>query len=113
MVISMTGYGRAKAENDDIKVLVEIKTVNHRFCEYNIRMPRQLLFLEDKVKKQANEYIRRGRSEIFITIEGEDFVTKKLKLDWEIADQFFELMDTVKEKYHIQSEVYFTKFITA
>ncbi len=52
MVISMTGYGRAKAENDDIKVLVEIKTVNHRFSEYNIRMPRQLLFLEDKVKKR-------------------------------------------------------------
>ena len=52
MVISMTGYGRAKAENDDIKVLVEMKTVNHRFCEYNIRMPRQLMYLEDKVKKR-------------------------------------------------------------
>ncbi len=111
MVISMTGYGRAKAENDDIKVLVEIKTVNHRFCEYNIRMPRQLLFLEDKVKKKANEYIRRGRSEIFITIEGEDFVTKRLELDWGIADQFFELMDTVKEKYHIQSEVSLQNFL--
>jgi uncharacterized protein (TIGR00255 family) len=111
MVISMTGYGRAKAENDDIKVLVEIKTVNHRFCEYTIRMPRQLLFLEDKVKKKANEYIRRGRSEIFITIEGEDFVAKKLKLDWGIADQFFELMDTVKEKYHIRSEVSLQHFL--
>jgi uncharacterized protein (TIGR00255 family) len=105
MVISMTGYGRAKAENDQMKVLAEIKTVNHRFCEYNIRMPRQLMFLEDKVKKKANEYIRRGRGEIFITIEGEDFVAKRLKLDWGVADQFFALMDTVKEKYNIQSEV--------
>ena len=83
MVISMTGYGRATAENEYIKVVVEMKTVNHRFCEYHIRMPRQLMFLEDKVKKKANEYIRRGRGEIFITIEGEDFVSKKLKLDWE------------------------------
>ena len=105
MVTSMTGYGRGTAENDSLKVLVEMKTVNHRFCEYHIRMPRQLMFLEDKVKKKANEYIRRGRGEIFISIEGEDFISKKLKLDWNMADQFFELMDQVKEKYRIQSEV--------
>lgn len=105
MVISMTGYGRAIAENDHVKVLVEIKTVNHRFCEYNIRMPRQLMFLEDKVKKKANQYIRRGRVEIFITVEGEDLVSKKLKLDWNIADQFISLMDSIKAKYDLKSEV--------
>ena len=75
-----------------MKVVVEMKTVNHRFCEYHIRMPRQLMYLEDKVKKKANEFIRRGRGEIFITIEGEGFAAKKLKLDWGIADQFFGLM---------------------
>lgn len=107
----MTGYGRATVENNFIKVLVEMKTVNHRFCEYHIRMPRQLLYLEDKVKKKANEYIRRGRGEIFITIEGEDFVAKRLKLDWGMADQFFELMKQVKEKYHIQSEVTLQDFL--
>lgn len=111
MVISMTGYGRATAENDSIKVYVEMKTVNHRFCEYHIRMPRQLMFLEDKVKKKANEYIRRGRGEIFITIEGEDFVSKKLKLDWGMANQFFELMEQVKDKYHIHSEVTLQDFL--
>lgn len=111
MVISMTGYGRATSENDFIKVLVEIKTVNHRFCEYHIRMPRQLMFLEDKIKKKANEYIRRGRGEIFITIEGEGFVNKRLKLDWGMADQFFELMDQVKDKYNIQSEVTLQDFL--
>lgn len=105
MVISMTGYGRGKAENDHVRVTVEIKTVNHRFCEYNIRMPRQLLFLEDKVKKKANEYIRRGRGEIFITVEGEGLVSKELKFDWDIADQFVSLIDTVQEKYEFTSQV--------
>lgn len=111
MVISMTGYGRAKAENDLIKVMVEIKTVNHRFCEYHIRMPRQLMSLEDKVKKKANDYIRRGRCEIFITIEGDGYTTKRLSLDWGMADQFFELMNQVKDKYHIQSSITLQDFL--
>lgn len=105
MVISMTGYGRAKAGNEHLQISVEIKTVNHRFCEYNIRMPRQLLFLEDKVKKKTNEFVRRGRVEIFITVEGEALVAKKLKLDWDMADQFVSLMNQAKAKYDIISEV--------
>ncbi|MFJ7976338.1 YicC/YloC family endoribonuclease [Peribacillus sp. JNUCC 23] len=105
MVVSMTGYGRGKAEQDKIKVTVEMKTVNHRFCEFVIRLPRQLLVLEDKLKKKANEYIRRGRAEIFITVEGEGLVSKKLKLDWELSDQFFSLMDKVKEKYQLETSV--------
>ncbi len=105
MVVSMTGYGRGKAEQDKIKVTVEMKTVNHRFCEFVIRLPRQLLVLEDKLKKKANEYIRRGRAEIFITVEGEGLVSKKIKLDWELSDQFFSLMDKVKEKYQLETSV--------
>lgn len=101
----MTGYGRARSGNDTTKVLVEIKTVNHRFCEYMIRMPRQLLFLEDQVKKKANEYIQRGRVEIFITVEGGNFVTKKLKLDWDVADQFVLLLDSLKRKYQLESSI--------
>ncbi|CAH0346925.1 YicC/YloC family endoribonuclease [Bacillus sp. CECT 9360] len=103
MVVSMTGYGIGMAENTNIKVTVEIKTVNHRFCEYHIRMPRQLFILEDKVKRQANEYIRRGRVEIFIAIEGEGLLTKRLKLDWSLADQYFAIMSDVKDKYSLSS----------
>jgi uncharacterized protein (TIGR00255 family) len=103
MVVSMTGYGIGMAENAQIKATVEIKTVNHRFCEYHIRMPRQLFILEDKLKRQANEYIKRGRVEIFISIEGEGLVTKKLKLDWSLSDQFFAVMNDVKNKYSLSS----------
>lgn len=52
MVISMTGFGRSRVESVAFSVNVEVKTVNHRFCEVNIRMPRQLLKLEDKIKKK-------------------------------------------------------------
>lgn len=103
MVVSMTGYGRGMAEYANIKATVEIKTVNHRFREYHIRMPRQLFILEDKVKRLANEYIRRGRVEIFIAIEGEGLITKQLKLDWSLADQFFAIMSDVRDKYSLSA----------
>ncbi|MGE7601859.1 YicC/YloC family endoribonuclease [Peribacillus sp. NPDC097675] len=105
MVTSMTGYGRGEAQNEKVKVFAEIKTVNHRFCEYTIRMPRQLLVLEEKVKKIANEYIRRGRVEIFITVEGESLVSKNVKIDWNLADQYVRLMDDVKGKYNLESSI--------
>lgn len=105
MVTSMTGYGRGEAQNEQVKVFAEIKTVNHRFCEYTIRMPRQLLVLEEKVKKKANEYIRRGRVEIFITVEGESLVSKNVKIDWDLADQYVRLIDEVKGKYNLESSI--------
>ncbi len=105
MVSSMTGYGRGKAESSGISAVVEIKTVNHRFCEYHIRMPRQLMSLEDKVKKTANQYIQRGRGEIFITIEEDKPASKRLKVDWDLADQFIGLMKDVQDKYQLSSAV--------
>jgi uncharacterized protein (TIGR00255 family) len=101
MVRSMTGFGTGKAERDQIRVTVEIKTVNHRFCEYSVRMPRQFLALEDRIKKRANEYIRRGRAEIYINLEGEELVSKKLLIDWDLANQLFTVMETASAKYSI------------
>ncbi|OIK15222.1 YicC/YloC family endoribonuclease [Bacillus sp. MUM 13] len=103
MVISMTGYGRGIAENSSVKVAAEIKTVNHRFCEYNIRMPRQILVLEEKLKKKANEYIRRGRAEIMISIDGAGMSHKTLELDWGLAEQYFTLMDEASRKFQLTS----------
>ncbi|MCK1992536.1 YicC family protein [Peribacillus muralis] len=105
MVTSMTGYGREEAGNGQVKVFAEIKTVNHRFCEYTIRMPRQLLALEEKVKKKANQYIRRGRAEIFLTVEGESLVSKKVKIDYDLADQYVGLMAEVKDKYKLEGSI--------
>ncbi|MFJ7677680.1 YicC/YloC family endoribonuclease [Peribacillus sp. NPDC097198] len=105
MVTSMTGYGRGESQNEQVKVFAEIKTVNHRFCEYTIRMPRQLLVLEEKVKKMASEYIRRGRVELFITVEGKSLVSKNVDIDWNLADQYVSLMDAVKGKYNLGGSI--------
>ncbi|MED3624284.1 YicC/YloC family endoribonuclease [Neobacillus thermocopriae] len=105
MVMSMTGFGRGKAESSFFTVNVEVKTVNHRFCEINIRMPRQLLKIEDKIKKKLNEHIRRGRAEVYINIEGEGAITRKLHVDWNLIEDYFQFITELKEKFSINGTV--------
>lgn len=63
---SMTGFGRAEAEQNGHKVTVELKSVNHRFLDFNIRMPRFLMFLEDDVRTALKRRLLRGRVDVFV-----------------------------------------------
>lgn len=105
MVISMTGFGRSKEESGPFSVIVEIKTVNHRFCEFNIRMPRQLIKIEDKMKKKLNQHIRRGRVEVYVTLEGEGTVTRKVHVDWKLIEEYHQFVRDAKEKYGIEGQI--------
>ncbi|WP_251549098.1 YicC/YloC family endoribonuclease [Neobacillus muris] len=101
MVISMTGFGRGRAESGSFVVNLEVKTVNHRFCEMNIRMPRQLSQIEDKIKKTLNQYIRRGRVEVYVSLEGEGAITRNLQVDWSLVEQYYQFINQAREKYGI------------
>jgi uncharacterized protein (TIGR00255 family) len=104
MVKSMTGFGRSQRESNDLFLTVEIKTVNHRFCEYHIRMPRQLLKIEEKIKKQLNA-IHRGRVEVFVTLGGKGAVHRKVNIDWLLLEEYYQYILRIKEKYMLQSDV--------
>lgn len=104
MIVSMTGFGRANKEFGNVTVQAELKSVNHRFCEINIRMPRQLFILEDKMKKAIMKHVQRGRVEVFITIEGEGLVQKSLTIDWALLDSLVTSMNSVKERYKLSSK---------
>jgi uncharacterized protein (TIGR00255 family) len=100
----MTGFGRSQRESNDLFLTVEIKTVNHRFCEYHIRMPRQLLKIEEKIKKQLNS-IHRGRVEVFVTLGGNGAVHRKVNIDWLLLEEYYQYIVKIKEKYMLQSDV--------
>jgi uncharacterized protein (TIGR00255 family) len=100
----MTGFGRSQRESNDLFLTVEIKTVNHRFCEYHIRMPRQLLKIEEKIKKQLN-VIHRGRVEVFVTLGGNGAVHRKVNIDWLLLEEYYQYILKIKEKYMLQSDV--------
>jgi len=111
MVYSMTGFGRSKKVMEHTSVTVEIKTVNHRFSEFHIRMPRQLVKIEDKIKKCLNQYVTRGRIEVFITIEGESLVKRRLNIDWKLIDEYYHFIESLKEKYEIHKETKISHFL--
>ncbi|MBT2654308.1 YicC family protein [Bacillus sp. ISL-18] len=105
MVISMTGFGRGKTESGEFLVNVEIKTVNHRFSEMNIRMPRQLLKIEDKMKKILSSHIRRGRVEVYVSVDGEGIVSRKIQPDWKLIEEYFQFISDAKGKYGIEGTI--------
>lgn len=105
MVISMTGFGRGKTESGDFLVNVEIKTVNHRFSEMNIRMPRQLLKIEDKMKKILSSHIRRGRVEVYVSVDGDGIVSRKIQPDWKLIEEYFQFISEAKGKYGIEGTI--------
>jgi uncharacterized protein (TIGR00255 family) len=105
MVISMTGFGRAKIESDSFTVIIEVKTVNHRFNEMNIRLPRQLIKIEDKIRKKLNQHIRRGRVEVFVSIEGESTVIRKVHVNWQLIEEYHQFIIKAQEKYDLDGTI--------
>lgn len=101
----MTGYGRARRESSLFQVTVEMKSVNHRFAETNIRIPRQFLIFEDKIKRLVSKYVKRGRLEVFITVEGVGLVKQSIQVDWDLIDKMYHMLANIKEKYSLHDEI--------
>lgn len=105
MVKSMTGFGRGEAASVDYKITVEAKSINNRYLEVIPRMPRQILALEDPVKKYVNQYVQRGRVDVFITLEETEDRQKTLKTDKELALAYAKSMREVGELCGIEGAV--------
>ncbi|MFC0418753.1 YicC/YloC family endoribonuclease [Cytobacillus solani] len=111
MVVSMTGFGRSKKSLNQFSAFVEIKAVNHRFSEYQIRMPRQLFHMEDKIKKKLGESIHRGRIEVFVTVEGDRLATRQVQVDWTLLDEYYQYISKIKDRFAIDQELTVHDFI--
>ncbi|WP_249869838.1 YicC/YloC family endoribonuclease [Oceanobacillus saliphilus] len=105
MVSSMTGYGKETQLIEKTSIMIEIRSVNHRFLDVMVKMPRSFLFLEDKLKKIAQSYFQRGRIEIYVGLEGDNLSRKKLTADWELMDQYMEQLNEAKRRYELSGEL--------
>ncbi|WP_263696090.1 YicC/YloC family endoribonuclease [Bacillus thuringiensis] len=105
MICSMTGFGRSKVENDTFQITVEMKSVNHRFLEMSIRLPKQMMVFEDKIRKIIAEQVRRGRIEVSISITGEGLVERKLSVNWSLLEQYQSIMEDIKGKFQLQDSI--------
>ena len=98
MIKSMTGFGRSKYENEEREYTVEIKSVNNRYSDISIKMPRNLSSLEEKIKKQITTAISRGKIDVFITFINTSEKGKDIKIKTELAKMYIkELKQLAKE----------------
>lgn len=105
MVYSMTGFGRGEATREQFKFVVEIKTVNHRYLDILIRMPKKLNQFEDKLKGIIKNRISRGRVEIYITSEesvADDFV---ITPNFTVLDQYQGALTAINERYGLKDPI--------
>lgn len=102
---SMTGYGKGEAFDEHRKVAIELKSVNNRYLEINSRFPRALNFVEDAVKKQIQEVVKRGTVELIYTYELTGESDKSVRLDLPLAAEYLKAAKTVRDGLKLADDV--------
>nr|WP_294570399.1 YicC/YloC family endoribonuclease [uncultured Romboutsia sp.] len=105
MAISMTGFGRGEYKDDNYHFLVECKTINHKYADINIRLPRKLSFLEDKARILIKDYIKRGRVDLYIKLDLLGSEDVNLKFDEELATQYMSILKQIKDKFDVVDDI--------
>ncbi len=111
MLISMTGFGRGEFLSEKYSLKTEIKTVNHRYNDISIRLPRHLNFLEDKIKREVKRYINRGKVDIYINLEYLDEKSLKINLDLPLAKEIHRNLDILKAELNLNEDIHLSSIL--
>lgn len=105
MINSMTGFGRFEIQDTDKRFTVEIKSVNHRYLDFNIKMPKKLSFFENAIRTTLKDYMQRGKIDVFITYE--DFTQSRgsLQFNEELARQYLEYFNQMADSFQLENDV--------
>src|SRR4030042_4548019 len=108
MLKSMTGFGRAEGDTTLGKVVVESRSVNHRYCDINIKLPKRLNVFENRIKEIIRSQISRGRIDVSFRLEnlGEEKV--KLSVDLDLAQQYYQVLEDLRERLQLKDEITLT-----
>ncbi|RKD24136.1 YicC family protein [Ammoniphilus oxalaticus] len=101
MIKSMTGYGQAVVETDEARLMVEMRSVNHRFLDISARMPRDWTAMEELVKKQVGRYVKRGKVDLFVSFETTVSRGNQVSVDWTLADEYARVHQLFVERYQL------------
>ena len=105
MIKSMTGFGRFEIAEDNRKVTVEIKSVNHRYLDVSIKMPKKLNFFDASIRNLLKEYMQRGKIDLFITYEDTSENNVTIKYHPEVAAEYMKYLTQMAEEFHIDNDV--------
>lgn len=105
MIKSMTGFGRCEVQEAERKITVEMKSVNHRYLDVNIKMPKKLNFFEAAIRNELKNYIQRGKVDIFITYE--DFTESNVcvKYNKDLAAEYMKYLQLMAEDFGLDNDI--------
>lgn len=105
MLRSMTGFGRYELSNEERKIVVEMKSVNHRYCDISIKMPKKLGFYEATIRSLLKKYIQRGKVDVFISYE--DYTENKVcvKYNSNIAREYVDKLREMGDEFHLINDI--------
>ena len=105
MIKSMTGFGRSEVVTDERKITIELKSVNHRYLDLSIKMPRKLVFLEGAIRNLMKTYMQRGKVDVFITYEDYTLSCGALKYNKELAGEYLAYIRQMAEEFGLENDV--------
>lgn len=105
MIKSMTGFGRCEVLKDSRKFTVELKSVNHRYLDVNIRMPKKLNFFETSIRTLLKSYADRGKVDIFITYEDLSQSQVSVKYNAALAAEYLKYLNQMAEEFSLDNDV--------
>jgi len=105
LIKSMTGYGAGRVKEKNGECQVEIKSLNNKYCDVNIKNNFQSLEIEQKIEKLTKERISRGKVNILVKVENSNLTEEKIILNEEVADSCYKTLKTLKEKYKLKDDI--------
>ena len=105
MVKSMTGFGRYEVAEDNRRITVEMKAVNHRYLDVNVKIPKKLSFFESAVRNLMKEYMQRGKVDIYITYEDFNEANFALQYNEKLAGEYLKYLTKMSETFHLENDI--------
>ena len=105
MIKSMTGFGRSEVVTDERKITIELKSVNHRYLDLSIKMPKKLSFLEGSIRNLMKTYIQRGKVDVYITYEDYTINNGTLKYNKELAAEYIACLKQMQQDFELDYDI--------
>lgn len=101
----MTGYGSGTIVEDGKEISIELKSLNHRYTDINIRIPRNLSFLEDDIRKKIQEQVSRGRIDVFVNYQNTNEDSYDIKIDFALLKSYLNSFDQIKKTTNLVDDI--------
>lgn len=105
MLKSMTGYGRGEALLHGRTITVEVRSVNNRYLDCSVKIPRLYIFAEDMVKRRVQNALSRGKVDVFVTLENTQAEETVIRVDQNVADGYYHALVALRDRYHLRDDI--------